>query len=104
MPAPALNADRIAQLLGKAKTRGLYGSELSEFLSSGEAGIEVTLDGRFAGKTAKQVQTGLNNARKHVSSVTNQPTYPGGNNVSVIVDKDEDGNEHVYLINTAVEA
>lgn len=106
--ANTLDAATIQALLSKQKSRGDYDADLSEFLSSGEAGVEIDLtSGRFAGKRAKQVKVGFDNARKK----TNEKglVHAGGNLVKVIAlnsKNDDEGNavnpddEHVYLINT----
>lgn len=108
--ATAIDAQTIQMLLSKSKTRGDYDADLREFLSSGEAGVEIDLStGRFAGKRAKQVKTGFDNARK--KSNDEGLVHPGGKTVKVVAINDknnDDGTpkgeteEHVYLINTAL--
>lgn len=93
--ANVLTADAIQALLAAGRTRGAYGTVLSEFLESGEAGIEVDLStGPIAGKTSKQAKTGLDSARKRTDEKGNL-VYAGAQNVRVI---EQEG--HVYLINT----
>lgn len=91
-----LTPDKIAELLSKGRARGAYDAPLSDFLSSGEAGIEVPLTGALAGKTGKQAKSGFDAARKRTDQ-NGKLVHEGGNNVRVI---EADGN--VYLINTAV--
>jgi|SRR6185295_6755626 len=108
--AQAIDAQMIQALLSKQKSRGDYDADLRDFLSSGNAGVEIDLSsGRFAGKRAKQVKTGFDNARKKTND--QGLVHPGGTLVKVIAinDKnDDEGNpkgeqeEHVYLINTAL--
>lgn len=110
--ANALSAEMIQQLLSQTKSRGEYDAVLKDFLNSGQAGIEVDLDsGPLAGKRAKQVKVGFDNARKKAKD--GQVVHPGGKDVRVIAitGKDGEGNEltensedHVYLINTALAA
>jgi hypothetical protein len=95
--ATALSAEQIQQLLSTQKSRGDYDAEVRDFLASGEAGIQVPLDqGRFSGRDAKKVKTGLDNARKRTTDAGSL-VHEGGQNVKVIVSDD-----NVYLINTAV--
>ena len=108
--ANVIDAAQIQELLSRQKSRGDYDADLREFLQSGEAGVEIDLtSGRFAGKRAKMVKVGFDNARKK----TNEQglVHPGGNLVKVIAvnDKnDDEGNpkgevdEKIYLINTAL--
>ena len=97
MARQALTAEAITALLSNQKSRGDYDAEIAEFLTSGEAGILVPLDeGRFAGKDAKKVKTGLDNARKRPNSQGGL-VHDGGQNVKVIVSEDK-----VFLVNTAV--
>jgi len=93
--AGVLDAAKIQELLQAGRTRGAYGTVLSDFLSSGEAGIEVDLtSGPIAGKSSKQAKTGLDSARKRTDE-KGKLVYDGSQNVRVI---EQDG--HVYLINT----
>lgn len=108
--AQAIDAQMIQALLSKQKSRGDYDADLREFLNSGEAGVEIDLtSGRFAGKRAKQVKVGFDNARKKTND--QGLVHAGGTAVKVVAinDKnDEEGNpkgeqeEHVYLINTSL--
>lgn len=106
--ATTIDAATIQQLLSKQKSRGDYDADLKEFLGSGEAGVEIDLSsGRFAGKRSKQVKVGFDNARKKTND--QGLVHTGGNLVKVIAvnsKDDENGNpvgeEHVYLINTAL--
>lgn len=112
--AQALTAEMIQQLLSTSKSRGEYDGVLREFLSSGEAGIEVDLQsGPLQGKRAKQVKVGFDNARKKTNEAG--AVHPGGKGVRVIaitgkvagedgkeVDAPNNENDHVYLINTAL--
>ena len=92
----ALTPDKIAELLSKGRARGAYDPVLSDFLNSGEAGIEVEFTGALTGKNAKQVKMGLDSARKRTNA-NGVLVHEGGNNVRVI---EADGS--VYLINTSV--
>jgi len=95
--ATVLDAAKIQELLAVGRTRGAYGTVLSNFLESGEPGIEVPLDsGEIAGKSSKQAKTGLDNARKRTDEKGGL-VYAGAQNVRVI---EQDGK--VYLINTSV--
>jgi hypothetical protein len=97
--ANALTAEQIQALLSNQKSRGDYDAEIREFLAGGEAGILVPLDsGRFSGKDAKKVKTGLDNARKRTTDAGGL-VHEGANNVKVIVSEDQ-----VFLVNTAVAA
>lgn len=95
--ANVLDPAKIQELLAAGRTRGAYGTVLADFLTSGDAGIEVPLDnGPIAGKNSKQAKTGLDNARKRTDDA-GKLVYDGAQNVRVI---EQEG--HVYLINTAV--
>lgn len=95
--ANVLTPDRIQELLAAGRTRGAYGTVLSNFLESKEPGIEVPLDsGEIAGKSSKQAKTGLDGARKRTDEKGGL-VYAGAQNVRVI---EQDGK--VYLINTSV--
>jgi hypothetical protein len=97
MAGTAITPDMIAELLAKGRSRGDYESFLREFLDSEEAGWEVPLDsGPFAGKTAKQVKTSFDNARKRLGD-DGKAKIDGGTAVKVIVADDK-----AYLINTNV--
>ena len=106
MANQALTAEAIASLLATSRGRGDYDSVLSDFLKSGDAGIEVDLSaGALAGKDAKNVVTGLNNAKTRMNKETGEPVHPGGHAVKVILRKVGDGDnaeEHVFLINTSL--
>ncbi len=81
----ALTLDAINELLKGGKTRGDYDTVLSEFLSGPDAGTEVDLtSGPLAGKDAKNVVTGFNNAKSRMVKETGQPRHPGGHAVKVI--------------------
>jgi ribosomal protein S3 len=92
----ALTPDKIAELLSKGRARGAYDPILSQFIDSGEAGIEVEFTGTLAGRNAKQVKTGLDAARKRTDG-NGSLVHAGAQNVRVI---EADGS--VYLINTTV--
>lgn len=92
----ALTPDKIAELLSKGRARGAYDQPLADFLTSGEAGIEVPLNGAFTGKNGKQVKAGFDAARKRTDA-NGKLVHEGAQNVRVI---EADGN--VYLINTSV--
>lgn len=114
--AEALSAEMIQNLLSKSKSRGEYDSVLRDFLNSGDAGIEVDIHaGPLGGKRAKQVKVGFDNARKKTNE--QGAVHPGGKDVRVIaitgkmpdpsdsskqVDKEDNSDDHVYLINTAL--
>ena len=106
MANQALTAEAIASLLATSRGRGDYDSVLNDFLGSGEAGIEVDLSsGALAGKDAKYVVTGFNNAKSRMNKETGTPVHPGGHAVKVILRKLGEGDnaeEHVFLINTAL--
>jgi len=93
----ALTPEKIAELLAKGRVRGGYDKVLDDFLTSGDAGIEVDLtSGAIAGKTSKQALTGLNGAKKRTND-KGELIHPDAVNVRVI---ESDGN--VYLIRTDV--
>lgn len=93
----ALTQEQIQALLANQRSRGDYDAVLAEFLESGEAGIQVDLEsGVLAGKDAKKVKTGLDNARKRINQSTGKPVFEQGHAVKVIVAEDQ-----VFLINTA---
>lgn len=93
----ALTQAQIQELLANQRSRGDYDAVLAEFLDSGEAGIQVDLEsGVLAGKDAKKVKTGLDNARKRINQSTGKPVFEQGHAVKVIVAED-----NVFLINTA---
>jgi hypothetical protein len=91
----ALTPEKIAELLSKGRARGAYDPVLSDFLASGEAGIEVPFTGTLAGRTAQQVKTGLDTARKRTDA-NGKLVHEGAQNVRVI-----SADDNVYLINTA---
>lgn len=105
MAANVLDANMIAELLSKQKSRGDYDAQVDEFLAEGVAGIEISLtEGRFQGKKAAQVKTGLDNARKRTKDGGGL-VHEGGQFLKVIAVTGGEGEEdHVYLINTAVTA
>ena len=92
----ALTPDKIAELLAKGRARGAYDPVISDFLASGEAGIEVEVNGALTGRTSKQIKTGLDNARKRTDS-NGKLVHEGGNTVRVV-----EADDKVYLINTGV--
>lgn len=101
--ANALDMSTIQALLSNQKSRGDYDAELAAFLTSEEAGIEVSLtEGRFTGRTAQKVKTGLDNARKRTNEAGGL-VHTGAQNVKVVavgnVEKGEE--QHVYLIDTS---
>jgi len=100
--AGTLNAAQITELLSQTKSRGDYDAVLKDFLSSGEAGIEVDLEsGRLAGKRAKMVKVGFDNARK--KSKDGKIVHEGGLDVQVIaVNGENQSDDHIYLINKAL--
>jgi hypothetical protein len=104
MASQALSQDAIQALLATARGRGDYDTVLSDFLKSDDAGIEVDLtSGALAGKDAKNVVTGLNNAKTRMNKETGLPVHQGGHAVKVILRKVGEGDaaeEHVFLINT----
>lgn len=104
----ALTPEMINSLLADTRTRGAYGQVLSDFLGSGDAGIQVDLEsGPLAGKTAAQAAVGFNNARTSVhkdGDNAGKMRYPGGENVRVIKRKVGTGDaavEYVFLIDTS---
>jgi hypothetical protein len=87
----------IADLLQGQRTRGDYDTVLRDFLASGAPGILIPLDsGPMTGKSADQVKTGLENARKRTDSNTGQLVHQGAQNVRVVKKDDL-----VYLIDTS---
>jgi hypothetical protein len=116
MAGQALTAEMIQALLAQSKSRGEYDQVLREFLGSGEMGIEVDIHGGpLQGKRAKQVKVGFDNARKKTND--NGLVHPGGKELRVIaitgkvdgpegkqVDKEDNSEDHVYLINTNLAA
>lgn len=118
MATQALTAEMIQTLLSQTKSRGEYDGVLRDFLNSSEAGVEVDLDnGPLAGKRAKGVKIGFDNARKKTNKETGGFVHPGGKDVRVIaitgkttgpdgkeVDREDNSEDHVYLINTALTA
>jgi hypothetical protein len=91
--ALVLDPARITELQAGSKQRGLYTDELNAFIARENRGEEVDLtDGALAGKKPQSVKTGFENARKKLSDEL-KPT------IQVILNED-----HVYLINKAVEA
>ena len=104
MAANVLDAATIQQLLSGQKSRGDYDAELRSFLESGSPGIEVSLtEGRFAGKKASQVKTGLDNARKRTNEGGGL-VHKGAENVKVIAVGKDGEEQHLYTINVAVTA
>lgn len=97
MAGTALNLDQIEQLLASSRTRGEYEDYLRDFIAGPNVGIEVDLtSGTLAGKDAKNVYTGFNNARKKMDADTGKPAVEGGAQVQVILKQvdmvDADGN------------
>lgn len=97
----AIDADLISELLAGARVKGAGDEALESFIQSGEAGIEVSLDsGPFAGKTAAQAATSLNNAKKRTKQNDAGETvlvHPDAGMVQVIKRKIGD-DERVFLI------
>jgi hypothetical protein len=106
MASTPLTAEAIQALLASSRGRGDYDSVLADFIKSGETGIEVDLSaGALAGKDAKNVVTGLNNAKGRMNKETGEPVHKGGHAVKVILRKVGEGDnaeEHVFLINTSL--
>ena len=114
MAVHELTAEDIQNLLAQTKSRGEYDSLLKDFLNSGVAGIEIDLQsGPLQGKRAKMVKTGFDNARKKTND--QGLVHPGGKDVRVIavtgkmdgpdgkqVEREDNNEDHVYLINTAL--
>src|SRR4051812_29389416 len=84
----ALTPDLISELLAGARTKGAGDDVLEGFIDSGEAGIQVDLEsGAFAGKTAAQAATSLNNAKKRTKTNDKGETvlvHPNAAQVQVI--------------------
>jgi len=91
----ALTPDKIAELLSKGRARGAYDPVMESFLTSGEAGIQVEATGALAGKTGKQIKSGLEAAKKRTND-NGVLVHEGAQNVRVI-----EADDNVYLINTA---
>jgi hypothetical protein len=110
----AFTLDQVDEILGSTRSKTNAGEYLTEFLASGELGREVNLQaGSFIGKTAKQVKTALDIARKKVSDTTGNLMIPGGTDVQVRVKQITNGKkgdakvileEHVFVINTKLVA
>lgn len=109
----ALDLSQIGDILGGTRSKTNAAEYLREFLASGDLGREVNLTaGSFAGKSAKQIKTALDNARKKVSDETGQLSVPGGTDVQVRVKQVTEGKgdakriveEHLYVINTKLVA
>jgi hypothetical protein len=97
----AIDASLINELLAGARTKGAGDDAIESFLEGGEAGIEISLDsGPFAGKTAAQAATSLNNAKKRTKTNDAGETvlvHPNAGMVQVIKRKIGD-EERVFLI------
>lgn len=97
----ALTPETIAELLAGARTKGAGEDVLTDFLASDEVGVEVSLEtGPFAGKSAVQAYTGLNNAKKKTKKNDAGETvlaFPEAGSVQVIKRKIGD-DERVFLI------
>jgi hypothetical protein len=110
----ALTLEDITGILGETRSKTNAGEYLTDFLNSGELGREVDLNaGSFAGKSAKQVKTALDNARKKVNDETGQLVVAGGTDVQVRVKQTTNGkkgkekeilSEQLFVINTRLVA
>lgn len=104
----SLTIEQIQGLLAGSRARGDYDQVLTDFLGSGEMGIEVDLNnGPLAGKNnekgSKNVVTGFKNASKRMND-DGTPRHPGAHNVQVVLRKVGEGDAaeyHVFLINKA---
>lgn len=88
--AGGLSPEQITALLGASRTKGVYIAKLTEFMGSGEQGVDVAEQWpELAEKQASTVKQGFENAK-------NSKNAPAGvDNVRVITNE-----EKVYLINT----
>lgn len=92
--ATALNLEDALAVLAGSKQRGGYDVEFTNFLTSGEPGVVVSLtEGQFAGKKAQSVKTGFTNAQKRIAEKGTEEQKPIAANVRVILNEDK-----VYLI------
>lgn len=84
-----LTPEQIAQLLGASRTKGVYIQRLTEFMNSGEAGVDAKAEWpEFAEKATATLKQGFENAK-------NSKNAPAGvEHVRVITNED-----NVYLIN-----
>lgn len=110
---PDLDLAFIDEILGSTRSKTNATLYLNEFLSSNELGREIPLDsGMFVGKSAKQVKTALDVARKKVTD-DGKLVVPNGTDLTVRIKQETNGKrgeakvitaEHVYLINTRLVA
>lgn len=84
-----LTPEQIAQLLGASRTKGVYIQRLTEFMNSGEQGVDAKAEWpEFAEKATATLKQGFENAK-------NSKNAPAGvEHVRVITNED-----NVYLIN-----
>jgi hypothetical protein len=87
-----MTPEQVAELLGKAKTRGGYVTMMNEFLASGEAGVCVNEQWpELKEKKAATLKQGFDNAK------LNKNVNAGADDIKVIANDDL-----VYLINAPV--
>lgn len=84
-----LTPEQIAQLLGASRTKGVYIQRLTEFMNSGEQGVDAKAEWpEFSEKATATLKQGFENAK-------NSKNAPAGvEHVRVITNED-----NVYLIN-----
>ena len=90
-----LTDEQIAEAQSKTRARGVYDDALSQFMASGLRGAGIAPDsGPFEGKTAENIKSGLDNAKK-------RPIAPeGATDVKVVIYEDEDKNKTVRIFRT----
>lgn len=109
-----MDLNEVLNVLGNTRSKTDSATYLRDFLTSGQLGIEVDLSaGSFAGKTAKQIKSALDVARKKVSDETGALVIPGGTDIQVRIKQDTNGmkgaekvivSEHLFIINTRLVA
>lgn len=103
----ALTPDMIQDLLAGSRTRGAGTEVIKDFITSGDAGIEVDLNsGPLAGKNPGQAYITLTNAKKRTRTNEDGSTVlamPEAAKVRVIKRNSGDKENpewHVFLVNT----
>jgi hypothetical protein len=98
-----ISSDQITVLLAQTRQKGIYTAKMTEFLSmtdeegSPVAGIDVGETWpELSGKQASTLKQGFDAVRDK------KEAPEGSDQVKVVSQKDEDDEEHVYLINLAL--
>lgn len=113
MSEMVLDLQSIGDILGGTRSKTNASDYLRDFLASGDLGREVNLNaGSFAGKSAKQIKTALDNARKKVNEETGTLAIPNGTDVQVRVKQETEGkgdakkviSEKLFVINVKLVA